>query len=140
MPADTALETKTVDGQENPFAVILSNKFYEVQRFVSATNHVYAANIVLVSKKFWDRLSPQEQQWMTEAANEARAYQREASRSAAQRAVSQLQANGMQYNDVAPDERARMSQIAKTVTDKLASTYDPVIVKLYNDALAKIRN
>jgi TRAP-type transport system periplasmic protein len=135
----TALETKTVDGQENPFAVILSNKFYEVQKFVSATNHVYAANIVLVSRKFWDRLSPQEQQWMTEAANEARPYQREASRTAAQRAVSELQAKGMQYNDVAPAERARMSQIAKTVTDKLAASYDPVIVKLYNDELAKIR-
>ena len=135
----TALETKTVDGQENPFAVILSNKFYEVQKFVSATNHVYAANIVLVSKKFWDRLSPQEQQWMSEAANEARAYQRQASRAAAQRAVSELQAKGMQYNDVAPAERVRMSQIAKTVTDKLAATYDPVIVKLYNDELAKIR-
>src|SRR5690606_4232607 len=43
-----ALESRAVDGQENPFAVILSNKFYEVQRYVSATNHVYAANIVLV--------------------------------------------------------------------------------------------
>ena len=37
----TALETKTVDGQENPYSVILSNKFYEVQKFVSATNHAY---------------------------------------------------------------------------------------------------
>jgi hypothetical protein len=49
---------KAVDGQENPYSVILSNKFYEVQKYVSATNHVYAANIVLVSKKFWDKLSP----------------------------------------------------------------------------------
>jgi len=48
----TALETKTVDGQENPYAVILSNKFYEVQKYVSATNHVYATNIILMSKKF----------------------------------------------------------------------------------------
>src|SRR6185436_7400743 len=57
----TALETKTVDGQENPFAVILSNKFFEVQKFVSATNHVYATNIILMSKRFWDKLSPAEQ-------------------------------------------------------------------------------
>jgi tripartite ATP-independent transporter DctP family solute receptor len=56
----SALETGTVDGQENPFSVILSNKFFEVQKYVSATNHVYAANIVLVSKKFWDKLSPAE--------------------------------------------------------------------------------
>ena len=56
-----ALESKAVDGQENPFAVILSNKFFEVQKYLSATNHVYAANIVLVSKKFWDQLTPAEQ-------------------------------------------------------------------------------
>src|SRR6188768_2859210 len=56
-----ALESKAVDGQENPFSVILSNKFFEVQKFLSVTNHVYAANIILISKKFWDKLSPTEQ-------------------------------------------------------------------------------
>ena len=109
-----ALEAKAVDGQENPFAVILSNKFYEVQKYVSATNHVYAANIILVSKRFWDRLSPAEQKMMTDAANEARAYQRQVSRAAAQKAVGELQAKGMQYNELerrragahAPDRQA----------------------------------
>jgi TRAP-type C4-dicarboxylate transport system substrate-binding protein len=48
----TALETKTVDGQENPYSVILSNKFYEVQKYVSGTGHVYGTNIILVSGKF----------------------------------------------------------------------------------------
>lgn len=134
-----ALEAKAVDGQENPFAVILSNKFYEVQKYVSATNHVYAANIVLVSKRFWDRLSSAEQKWMTEAASETRAYQRQVSRAAAQKAVGELQAKGMQYNELTAAERARMVQIAKPVTDRLAATYDPAIVKLYNDELARLR-
>jgi TRAP-type transport system periplasmic protein len=134
-----ALESKAVDGQENPFSVILSNKFFEVQKFVSATNHVYAANIVLVSKKFWDRLSPAEQRMMQEAFNESRGYQRQASRAAAQKAVDELKAKGMQFNEVAPAEQARMREIAKPVTDKFAASYDPAIVKLYNDELARIR-
>ena len=134
-----ALEAKAVDGQENPFAVILSNKFFEVQKYVSATNHVYAANIVLVSKRFWDRLSPAEQRWMHEAANESRGYQRQVSRAAAQRAVAELQAKGMQFNELTPAEQARMAQIARPVTDRLASTYDPAVVKLYNDELARVR-
>jgi tripartite ATP-independent transporter DctP family solute receptor len=133
-----ALESKAVDGQENPFAVILSNKFHEVNRFVSATNHVYAANIILVSKRFWDRLSPTEQRMMQEAANESRTYQRQASRAAAQKAVADLQAKGMQYNDVAPAEQARMRQIAKPVTEKFAASYDPAIVRLYNEELARL--
>jgi tripartite ATP-independent transporter DctP family solute receptor len=133
-----ALESKAVDGQENPFAVILSNKFYEVQKYVSATNHVYAANIVLVSKRFWDKLSPAEHKIMNDAAAETRSYQRTASRAAAQKAVAELQAKGMQYNEMSPGEQARMRQIAKAVTDKFAATYDPAIVKLYNSELARI--
>nr|WP_286197957.1 TRAP transporter substrate-binding protein [Variovorax boronicumulans] len=134
-----ALEAKAVDGQENPFAVILSNKFFEVNKFVSATNHVYAANIVLVSKRFWDKLSPTEQKAMHEAADEARRYQRQVSRAAAQKAVGELQAKGMQYNTIAPAEQARMGAIVKPVLEKFASSYDPAIVKLYNDELAKVR-
>src|SRR3954470_10049273 len=127
-----ALESKAVDGQENPFSVILSNKFFEVQKYVSATNHVYAANILLVSKRFWDRLSPAEQKIMQDAANEARAYQRTMSRAAAQKAVADLQAKGMQYNEMSPAEQARMRAIAKPVTEKFAASYDPAIVNLYN--------
>jgi tripartite ATP-independent transporter DctP family solute receptor len=134
-----ALEAKAVDGQENPFAVILSNKFYEVNKFVSATNHVYAANIVLVSKRFWDKLSPAEQKAMNEAANEARGYQRQVSRAAAQKAVGELQAKGMQYNTITPAEQARMGAVVKPVLEKFAASYDPAIVKLYNDELAKVR-
>src|SRR5215471_20117590 len=108
-----ALESKAVDGQENPYAVILSNKFYEVQKYVSATNHVYAANILLVSKKFWDKLSPAEQKILTDAANESRAYQRQVSRAAAQRAVGELQAKGMAFNELAPAEQQRMADTAR---------------------------
>jgi tripartite ATP-independent transporter DctP family solute receptor len=134
-----ALESKAVDGQENPFAVILSNKFYEVQKYVSATNHVYAANIVLVGKRFWDRLSPVEQKMMVEAADETRAFQRQASRAAAQKAVGELQAKGMQFNELSAAEQQRMLQVAKPVTERLAATYDPAIVKLYHDELARVR-
>lgn len=133
-----ALESKAVDGQENPFAVILSNKFFEVQKFVSATNHVYAANIVLVSKRFWDKLSATEKKILNDAADEARGYQRQTSRVAAQKAVAELQAKGMAYNEVSPAEQARMRQIAKPVTDKFLATYDPAIAKLYTDEMAHI--
>ena len=134
-----AMESKAIDGHENPFAVILSNKFYEVQQFVSGTNHVYAANILLVSKKFWDQLTPVEQQWMQEAADESRVYQRQVSRAATQTALAELQAKGMKYNEVAPAELERMSQIVHPVIEKLSATYDPATVKLYQAELARVR-
>ena len=75
---------------------------------------------------------------MQDAANEARAYQRQVSRAAAQKAVGELQAKGMQYNEVSPAEQARMRDIAKPVTEKFAASYDPAIVKLYHSELAKV--
>jgi tripartite ATP-independent transporter DctP family solute receptor len=135
----TALETRTVDGQENPYSVILSNKFYEVQKFVSGTNHVYGTNIILVSRKFWDRLSPAEQKILQDAALEARDYQRQVSRAAAEKAVGELQAKGMQFNEVAPAEQQRMREIVKPVTDKALATYDPAIQKLYASEVERVQ-
>src|SRR4051812_38934356 len=121
----TALETKTVDGQENPYSVILSNKFYEVQKFVSGTSHTYTQNIVLVSKKFWDRLSPAERKLMQDTYAETRDYQKEQTRIASDKALGELKAKGMQYNDVAPAELARMRDATKPVIDKFSAEYDP---------------
>jgi len=133
----TALDSKAIDGQENPFAVIRSNKFYEVQKYVSATNHVYAANIILVSRSFWDRLSATEKRLMSEAANESRDYQRQVSRAAAQSAVAELQAQGMAYNELSAGEQARMRAIAQTVTERFSAAYDPAIVAIYKSELSR---
>ena len=134
-----ALETKAVDGQENPYSVILSNKFYEVQKFLSATNHVYAANIILVGKRFWDKLSPAEQKILQDAANEARDYQRTVSREVAGKAVAELKAKGMQFNELAPAELARMRALVKPIHDKFSAEYDPAVVKTFRAELERIQ-
>ena len=124
-----ALESKAVDGQENPYSVILSSKFYEVNKYVSGTNHVYATNPVQISKRFWDKLSPAEQKLLQDAAIEAQNYQRVVSREAAGKAVAELKAKGMLYNDIAPAEMARMRAEVKPVHDKFAASYEPAVVR-----------
>ncbi|MDR1874942.1 MAG: TRAP transporter substrate-binding protein [Synergistaceae bacterium] len=52
----TALQQGTVDGQENPFTLIYESKFYEVQKYVSATGHVFSVVMLLSNKKFMDSL------------------------------------------------------------------------------------
>jgi tripartite ATP-independent transporter DctP family solute receptor len=135
----SALETRTVDGQENPYTVILSNKFYEVQKYVSATNHTFTQNIILVSKIFWDKLSPTEQRMMREAYEESRGYQKEQTRLQTESALSELQSKGMQYNAVAPAELERMRKAAQPVVDKISAALRPETVKLFNDELDRIR-
>src|SRR5262245_24629680 len=128
----TALENKTVDGQENPYSVILSNKFYEVQKFVSATNHTFTQNIIIVSKKFWDRLSPEEQKMLRDTYAETLQYQRDQTRIASEKALGELKAKGMQFNEIAPPEYARMQAATKGVVEKFSADYDPEKVKLFN--------
>jgi tripartite ATP-independent transporter DctP family solute receptor len=135
----SALETGTVDGQENPYTVILSNKFYEVQKYVSATNHTFTQNIILVSKIFWDKLSPVEQRMMREAYEESRGYQKEQTRLQTESALAELQAKGMKYNAVAPAELERMRNAAQPVVDKVSGSLNPETVKLFNAELDRIR-
>ena len=135
----TALENKTVDGQENPYTVILSNKFYEVQKYVSATNHAFTQNILLVSKKFWDKLSPEEQKMMREAVAETRDYQREQTRIQAEKALTELKARGMTFNEIAPAEHARMQQATKAVAERFSADFDQGKVKLFNAELERLR-
>src|SRR6185369_5093005 len=126
-----ALESKAVDGQENPYSVILSSKFYEVNKYVSATNHVYATNPIQISKRFWDRLSPAEHKLLQEAATEAQNFQRVVSREVSSKAVAELTAKGMVYNDISPAELARMRAAVKPVHDKFAASYEPAVVNLF---------
>jgi tripartite ATP-independent transporter DctP family solute receptor len=134
----TALETKTVDGQENPFSVILSNKMNEVQKYLSMTSHTYSTNIILVSKKFWDTLSPVEQKILQDAANESRDYQRKVSREQATKAVGELKTKGMLINEISPAELGRMRDATKDIAARVTADYDPALVKLFNEELARI--
>ena len=51
----SALQQGVVDGQENPITSIFEQKFYEVQKYLSMSNHVYTPSVTLVSKKHWDK-------------------------------------------------------------------------------------
>ncbi len=135
----SALETKTVDGQENPFNTILSSKFYEVQKYMTVTNHVYSPWIVLVSKKWWDQLSKDEQKVLADAAKASRDFERKDTRDEASKAMADLKAKGMQINELSPAESARMR-------DKLTKVYaligTDVGMDLWNEAqkeLGRIR-
>lgn len=67
----TALQQGTVDGQENPLSVIISAKFYEVQKHLTLTGHVYSPCIFLMNKEAFDKLAPADKQAFLEAAKVA---------------------------------------------------------------------
>ena len=135
----TALETKTIDGQENPFVTIDTSKFYEVQKYLSVTRHAYTPFLVLYSKKMWDTLSPQEQSALREAAMEGQKVQRSTIRANDQKALANLKSKGMQVNEITPAEQARMFEKVKPVYEKNANTIGADAINVVVDALKKAR-
>ncbi|MEN9773442.1 MAG: putative periplasmic component [Pseudomonadota bacterium] len=135
----TALETRTIDGQENPFVTIDTSKFYEVQKFLSVTRHAYTPFLVLYSKRLWDKLSPAEQAVLREAAIEGRKAQRAAIRAQSDKALAALKAKGMQVNEISPAEQKRMFEKVKPVYDKHQASIGPEAINMVFDALKKAR-
>ena len=96
----TALQQKTIDAQENPLPIIFNNKFYEVQKYCSMTNHFYSPAPLLISKKVWEKLTDEQKQIFKDAAIEARAYQREELAKQDAAYLTELKDKGMEINEV----------------------------------------
>jgi len=135
----SALETRTVDGQENPVALIENMKFYEVQKYLSITRHAYSPLAVLYSKKQFDKLSPQEQSTMRECAAVGREESRRVGREQDAAVIASLKKQGMQVNEVSPAELQRMRDKVKDVYLAQAKAVGEDTMAVVNAELERIR-
>jgi TRAP-type C4-dicarboxylate transport system substrate-binding protein len=133
------METRAVDGQENPYNTVLSGKFYEVQKYLTVTNHVYSPWMVSVSKKWWDTLTPAEKKVLQDAAIKSRDFERKDTRDEAAKALAELKQKGMQVNELSPAEANRMREKLTSVHASVASAVGQDLWKQTQDELAKIR-
>jgi tripartite ATP-independent transporter DctP family solute receptor len=135
----SALETKAVDGQENPYNTILSSKFYEVQKYVTASNHVYSPWIVMASKKWWDTLSKDEQKVLMDAAVKSRAFERKDTREEAAKALADLKSKGMQFSELPAAETAKLRTKLAPVNQQIAGNVGQPLWDEAQAELARLR-
>jgi TRAP-type transport system periplasmic protein len=95
----TALQQGTVDGQENPLSVIQSQKFDQVQKYLTLTGHVYSPAVILMSKAGFEKLSPADKQAFLDAAKEAVKANRARIDLDEKNGVEYLRSKGMQVLD-----------------------------------------
>lgn len=133
-----ALESRAIDGQDNPVGVIESAKFAEVQKYLSLTRHVYTGMPFMMSKKTWDGMSEAERKIIREAADEAKQEERKVSLAKEGQAIDGLRKT-MQVNEVSPAELARLRQKVQPVVDKFAREAGEVVSKQVADELARLR-
>jgi len=101
----TAMQQKTIDGQENPIPTIYLQKFFEVQKYVTLTGHVYGPHIMLISDKLWNELSAEDKKIFEEAAYDSALLNRKTNRDMARDYVAELKKAGMEVTELTPEQQ-----------------------------------
>jgi tripartite ATP-independent transporter DctP family solute receptor len=118
----TALQQKTVDGQENPTAMIWNNKLYEVQDYLTISEHIWSAAPIIIAKDFFESLPEDYQKIIQDAATESRDY----NRSELTKQNKDLQKNiadaGLEVTVLTAKEKEAFQKIAEDSVWKTAAT------------------
>ena len=94
----TSLQTKVVDGQENPLSIIDAGKFYEVQKYCSISNHVWDGHWIVVNRAAWDRLPDDFKTIVSRAFNDGAVAQRTEVQALNNNLQSDLEKKGLAFN------------------------------------------
>lgn len=135
-----ALETKAFDGQENPVVLMYTQRFYEVQKYMTLSGHVYSPLIFAVSKKFWDSLTPDEQKMMNTAARKATEFQRKSTAAEAGTALQGMKDKGVQVTQFSEaDLQAIRDRVPPAIAPHLEKI-GPEFMTLVRTEIAKARS
>jgi len=114
----TAMQTGTIDGFESDVIGSVTSKHYEVSKYITISGHFYNAFVLLMSKKAWDQLSPEEQKIAQEAANEAAKATLEVSKRVSDQYFKMLKEKGMTVNQI---DLKPFIEATKPVIDKYSA-------------------
>lgn len=123
----SALQQGLFDAQENPLSIIDAASFFEVQKYVSLSQHIFGAASLSVSKSTWDKISAEDQAIIREAAQDWAEEQRAMAATAEAELVSALQSKGMQFNEV---DKAAFVDAVTPVWDTQADVFGPELMNI----------
>ncbi|HJV80483.1 TRAP transporter substrate-binding protein [Noviherbaspirillum sp.] len=127
----TALQTGTVDGEENPTSNIATQKFYEVQKYMTLTNHSFHNYVLVANKRFWDALPPDIRKIMDGVVKDSTDYFNSIAAKDNNDALAELKKTKMQIVDLTPAEKKAF----KKALAPLHKQFEPVIGKELLDAI-----
>lgn len=116
----TGLQQKVVDGQENPLATIDASKFYEVQDHLALTGHIWGSAVLTIATDTWNKLSPEHQQIITEAAEEWKLKEREMIAESDEASLSKMKEAGIQVTEPDP---AAFKEAVQPVWDQYEDSF-----------------
>lgn len=126
----TALQQGTVDGEGNTFSLLNDAKHTEVLKYSMDSEHNYSMHILLMNKKKWDALKPEQQKIIQEAAREATVWQREKSVELEKKAWDAFNKKGIKITRLSDEERAKLKELTAPVREKFASQIPAELLQL----------
>ena len=129
----TALQQGTIDGQENPFAQIYHMKFYEVQKYISTTQHIYSVYVNFMNKAYFDKLSPAHQKLIKEVGREQALYQRDLAEKMSNEAGESIRASGkIEFTDLTNEQRMAFRVASSPALKLVKEKASPEAVEIYS--------
>lgn len=137
----SALQQKVVDGQENPIgAVIIPQRVYEVQKYLTSWHYSYDPIFLGVSKKLWSSWDDEKKELVRKAAEEAMAYQKKLTRESTAKGIAFLREKGMEVYEPTTEELAAFRAATKSAFDTWAAKVGPDLVATFQKAIASKTN
>ncbi|MCI9530970.1 MAG: TRAP transporter substrate-binding protein [Lachnospiraceae bacterium] len=127
------LQQGTIDAQENPYEVIVSNRLYEQQDYVVETNHLPHLISLVASGSFFQDLPKEKQEILADAAKYASEEARKASDGRILGKMGEITSSGTQIVPVGEELWEEMQKASQPVYDEIAETVNPEIVKAYKE-------
>jgi tripartite ATP-independent transporter DctP family solute receptor len=136
-----ALAQGVADGQCNPLATIYAQKFYEVQKYLAITNHVYNSQMLVMSKSLWDTLPDDIKEILTTAGRVAGLYVRQLVQQSEQKIIEELKARGVivTYPDLSLF-REKVKPAMDAVAQAVGVEFANVFFKIVNEERTNIEN
>ena len=125
------LQQHTIDAQENPYEVIVSNRLYEQQKYIVETNHLPHLISLIVNDDFYNNLSDEDQEIMTKAAETATAYAREQSDERISSQVDKIEKSGTEIIKLDEETENKIKDAAQDVYAKIKENVSPDLYNAY---------
>jgi tripartite ATP-independent transporter DctP family solute receptor len=135
----SALQEKTIDGQENPSTTNFLQKYYEVQKFTTLSNHFYSPFVFMYSKRLWDTMSQEDQALILKAAKEAGTYERKINRETMGEAVAGMEKAGMTVTRLTPEQHQVFVDATKDIAGRFENDIGADNLKAIREEIAKAK-
>lgn len=126
----SALQQGVLDGQENPYNIIATRRFNEVQKYLSNSGHFFDFINVAANRRLFEKLPPEQQQAVRQAMRKAVEWQRAEAAKLDAGFRDQLVKSGMQYDEMPADARVKMREATSKIADDLKKRVDPKVIDM----------